>query len=116
MNSPYYIFLNGLKIVCRKNYKNYLTSNKCEVYVVVAHYFPNILDVITVVKLSCEDVFETGDFVLPVLVVNVKNVNKPYFKNFGIKQRHLPGIHVQFTCISLFFKNAFLQLQRLNAC
>jgi hypothetical protein len=41
--------------------------------------------VFTVVKLSCEDVFGTGDFVLPVLVVNVKNVNKPYFKNFGIK-------------------------------
>jgi hypothetical protein len=48
-----------------------------------------------------------------VLVVNVKNVNKPSFKNFGIKQRHLPAIHVQFRLhillnISLFFKNAFL--------
>jgi hypothetical protein len=37
-------------------------------------------------KLSCEDVFGPGDFVLPVLVINVKNVNKPDFKNFGIKQ------------------------------
>jgi hypothetical protein len=76
---------------------------------------------ITVVELSCEDVFGTGDFVLPVLVVNVKNVNKPYLKNFGIKQRHLPGIHVQFKLhillnISLFSKNEFLQLQRLNVC
>jgi hypothetical protein len=41
---------------------------------------------ITVVKLPCEDVFGPGDFVLPLLVINVKNVNKPYFKNFGIKQ------------------------------
>jgi hypothetical protein len=73
--------------------------------------------VITVVKL----VWYTGDFVLPVLVVNFKNVNKPYFKNFGIKQRHLPGICVQFKLhillnVSLFFKNAFLKLRRLNAC
>jgi hypothetical protein len=45
----------------------------------------------TVVKLSCEDVFGTGDLVLPVLVVNVKNVNKPYFKNFGIKTETLTG-------------------------
>ena len=76
--------------------------------------------IFTVVKLSCEDVFGTGDFVLPVLVVNVKNVNNPYFKNFGIKQRHLLGIHVIFKLhillnISLFFKNAFLQLRYLNA-
>jgi hypothetical protein len=75
----------------------------------------------TVVKLSCEEVFCTGDFVLPVLVVNVKNVNNSYFKNFGIKHIHLPGIHVQFQLhillnISLFFKNAFLQLRRLNVC
>jgi hypothetical protein len=40
----------------------------------------------TVVKLSCEDVFGPGDFVLPVLVINFKSVNKPYFKNFGIKR------------------------------
>jgi hypothetical protein len=65
------------------------------------------------------DVLDPGDFVLPVLLVNVKNVNKSYFKKFGIKQRHLLGIHVQFKLhilpnISLFFKNAFLQLRHLN--
>jgi hypothetical protein len=41
---------------------------------------------ITVVKLSCDDVFGPGDFVLPVLVINFKSVNKPYFKNLALKE------------------------------
>jgi galactitol-specific phosphotransferase system IIB component len=37
---------NGLKKICRKNYKNHLRRNNCEVCTAVARCFPNILDVI----------------------------------------------------------------------
>jgi hypothetical protein len=37
---------NGLKIFCRKNYKNHLRRNNYEECTAVACCFPNILDVI----------------------------------------------------------------------
>jgi hypothetical protein len=37
---------NGLKIICRKNYKFQLRSNSYEVCTTVERCFPNILDVI----------------------------------------------------------------------
>jgi hypothetical protein len=54
----YLISQNGLKKVCRKNYKNHLRRNKNEVCTAVARCFPNILDVIVLenVNLSSDKI------------------------------------------------------------
>jgi hypothetical protein len=49
---------NGLRKVCRKNYKNHLRSNNYKVYRAVARCFPDILDVMTLdnVNLSSDKI------------------------------------------------------------
>jgi hypothetical protein len=43
---------NGLKKICRKNYKNHLRSNNYEVCTALAHCFPNILDAIVLKNIN----------------------------------------------------------------
>jgi hypothetical protein len=43
---------NGLKKICRKNYKNHLRSNNYEICTAVAHCFPNILDAIVLENIN----------------------------------------------------------------
>jgi hypothetical protein len=43
---------NGLKKNCRKNYKNNLRSNNCEICTAVALCFPNILDVMVLENMN----------------------------------------------------------------
>jgi hypothetical protein len=43
---------NGLKKICRKNYKNHLRSNNYEVCTAVAHCFPNSLDVMVLENMN----------------------------------------------------------------
>jgi hypothetical protein len=46
---------NGLKKICRKNYKNHLRSNNYEVCTAVAHCFPNILDAIALENINLSE-------------------------------------------------------------
>jgi hypothetical protein len=43
---------NDSKKNCRKNYKNHLRSNNCEVCTAVALCFPNILDVMVIENIN----------------------------------------------------------------
>jgi hypothetical protein len=43
---------NGLKKICRKNYKNHLRRNNYEVCTALARCFPDILDVIVLENIN----------------------------------------------------------------
>jgi hypothetical protein len=46
---------NGLKKICRNNYKNHLRSNDYEICTAVAHCFLNILDAIVLENVNLSE-------------------------------------------------------------
>jgi hypothetical protein len=52
----YILFLkNGLKKICRKNYKNHPRSNNYEVCTAIARCFPNILEVMALENVNLSE-------------------------------------------------------------